>query len=210
MENINDAHENVEFVGTTEISGFEQCEQFTNEQMADYISSVIPSGHLTDCNSIEYSPNNEWFVENHATGLYFPGSHEIDIASMERFIDSGEVLDTVTHEIGHNAHDWLKEYYPDHASKWEFAHMKSDVLYNQNGSGFVSEYARTSPREDFAETYSSYIRDPLLLKMRSPEKYSFMKDNVFSGMDYLPDNVNKNLNYVQPNIIAFKGSSMTS
>ena len=67
---------------------------------------------------------------------------------------------------------------------WNDLHAESMVQYNEEGTGFVSDYARTNQSEDFAESYAAYIRDPEGLAFQSQEKYDFMRDYVFGGREY--------------------------
>ena len=50
---------------------------------------------------------------------------------------------------------------------------------------FVTDYAKTNPIEDFAETLSDYIIEPENLLLRAPEKYDFMKKNIFANQEFL-------------------------
>ncbi len=49
---------------------------------------------------------------------------------------------------------------------------------------FSSEYGATNPAEDFAESVSSYRYNPAILKLKSPEKYQYIKETVFDGLEY--------------------------
>ncbi len=51
-------------------------------------------------------------------------------------------------------------------------------------TGYVSYYAKTAFYEDFAETFAAYRYRPALLLEMSKEKYAFMRDRVFSGIEY--------------------------
>jgi len=75
---------------------------------------------------------------------------------------------------------------PDLAVRWEQLHAASIGRAWIDGLGFVSEYAKTNQFEDFAESYMTYIRDPETLLFASPEKYQFMRDEVFFGREYEP------------------------
>lgn len=48
----------------------------------------------------------------------------------------------------------------------------------------ISDYAKTDPYEDFAESVSAYVIDPGTLKDRAPEKYAFINEQVMSGREY--------------------------
>lgn len=58
---------------------------------------------------------------------------------------------------------------------------------------FVSDYAQTSPAEDYAESCMNYVLHPEKLKEKAPEKYAFMKANLFNNNEYTdaPWNIEK-------------------
>lgn len=60
-------------------------------------------------------------------------------------------------------------------------------LNPKDRSKFVSSYAQSNSNEDWAESLSAYRLNPKLLKSRSIEKYNFIKDKVFFGIDYLKE-----------------------
>ena len=69
----------------------------------------------------------------------------------------------------------------------EFREIRTD----QTGSythaadaSFVTNYASTSPLEDFAESCAYYRYRPTDLKIASLEKYNLLKDQVFKGVEY--------------------------
>lgn len=49
---------------------------------------------------------------------------------------------------------------------------------------FVSWYAETAPAEDYAESCMNYILHPQKLKEKAPEKYAWMKANLFNNKEY--------------------------
>ena len=49
---------------------------------------------------------------------------------------------------------------------------------------FPSKYGATNPHEDFAEAMSAYRYNPNLLLEMSPEKYDYLRENVFLGIEY--------------------------
>lgn len=61
----------------------------------------------------------------------------------------------------------------------------------------ISEYAGTDPEEDFAETFSAYRITPEKLRKVSPERYAFMRDRIFKGVEYTKDICNGS-RYGQP------------
>ena len=178
-------------VDYTEIGGFEASGLLTSEQVADYVRETIPTSHLEQCPSIQYEPDNPEFV-SYPYGLAFfdPETHEIKVGPAERFgliAPEQEMIDTVTHEIGHNAHQNLIEHRLEIAAKWADLYERS-----KNGENdFVSRYASTNEYEDFAESYMTYVRDPGLLQFVSPEKYALMRDFIFAGREYPPREVGR-------------------
>jgi hypothetical protein len=48
----------------------------------------------------------------------------------------------------------------------------------------VSEYGCTNPHEDFAESVVAYRYNPAHLRRVSPEKYEFLKNTLFDGLEY--------------------------
>ena len=177
-----------EFANATEICNFEGCTLLGNEQLAGYLNETLPPSHLEGCPCIEFDPHNYEFVNSPGTlGFYECGSHAIHIADETRFPGGAEgVLDTVTHEVGHNAYAGLIETNPELAAKWEALNAESWQELLTDGAGFVSDYATTNQYEDFAESYMAYVRDPEKLQILSPDKYAFLHDYVFAGREYQP------------------------
>lgn len=172
----------VEAVGDTKICGFEKIQEMDNKEIADYLNETIPPEHLSSCPEIAYNPKEDAFQDPNCLGVFYLDSNRIAIASKERFADYDSMLDVLTHEVGHHKHNLMEKLDTDMAAKWEKLHAES--LENYNGFGFVSEYAMTDCYEDFAESYMTYIRDPELLQVMNPEKYAFLKYNVFDGREY--------------------------
>ena len=175
-----------ELVGQTEIGGFEQTELFSNEQIADHLRQELPITHLEGCPSISYEPEHENFNPWSGAGVlgFFElDSHEIKIGPMDRFESTRALLETVTHEVGHNLHFNLIQNNPELVGQWERLFQDSNI----SGEGFVSQYARTNAYEDFAETYKVYVHDPDYLQFMNSEKYEFMKNEIFYGREYEPN-----------------------
>jgi hypothetical protein len=91
------------------------------------------------------------------------------------------------HELSHNISSYLKKL--DESPDWldfsQWVRKDDDWRALEKTSCFISEYAKRNPWEDFAETLSAYRYNGQMLKMRCPEKYSFMKERVFLGIEYL-------------------------
>ncbi|MBE9258510.1 hypothetical protein, partial [Dolichospermum sp. LEGE 00246] len=168
----------LEKVGSTKISGFENIwfSCLTNEEVVQYLKEFQPKQY-EKCQSIHYEllPN----LKNPSiTSQFNPKSHEITIWSpivWEKWFTGKEntkihILDTIARQVGHNAYENIS------TSEWKKIH--------QSQAGFVSTNAKNTEIEDFAESFATYRNDPNLLKFKSPEKYEFMKSQVFFGKEY--------------------------
>lgn len=60
---------------------------------------------------------------------------------------------------------------------------KSKWVYDKDAK-FVSTYAQTNPGEDYAESCMNYVLHPDKLQEKSPEKYAYMKENLFNGKEF--------------------------
>lgn len=176
----------VELVNFTEVGNFEASGLVSTEQVADYLRETLPPTHLEGCPSICYNSNAcEGFPS--ALGTFDTRNHEINVwGPIEQFQGKEDIFNTVTHEVGHNVHANIMAERPDIAERWSQLNNQSWNNYRQDGTGFVSDYARTNVYEDFAETYAAFVRDPEKLQFYCPEKYEFMKQVVFAGHEYSP------------------------
>jgi hypothetical protein len=167
------------------ITNFEASGLLTDDQIQLYLQETIPPTHLDHCRIIEYQPRT---VSTHATpvtGSFTPMFRQIYVyATGKEFQSPATLLDTLTHEIGHNVHYNLRRDNWDAAARWTELYKQSKNLFAREGLGFVSDYARFNDFEDFAETYSFYIRDPELLKFANPDKYEYMRQEIFAGREY--------------------------
>lgn len=96
------------------------------------------------------------------------------------------------HELGHHLHD---TYGLQDTDRWRSfsgwrTRMKIEggVTWDEGKMGrpevAVSQYGLTNPSEDFAESVVAYRYNPGLLRSLSPDKYSFIKEAVFDGLEY--------------------------
>ena len=170
-----------------EVSGFDEYSELSNQDVDNLINTLIPEGHLDNCSSIICNPNDSTWFEMPGTAGYHVEYNDgrpcdICLAGRELLEAFGmSELEVLCHEIGHNAHGNLSM---EDQIEWADIHAKSEYIYSETGFGFVSNYAHTDLFEDFAETYSVYMTNPDLLKFVSPEKYEFMQERVFGGIEY--------------------------
>lgn len=71
-------------------------------------------------------------------------------------------------------------------SGWkEITNNKGETEWVKTDDDFVSWYSETSPAEDYAESCMNYLLHPDALKEKAPEKYAYMKKNVFNNKEFL-------------------------
>ncbi len=113
------------------------------------------------------------------------GDEEIQVYQSWRKYSVPRQKRAVFHEYGHwiaesknfnESPEWLN------LGDWKLVGGK----WTSKNPHAISSYGSESPREDFAETVASYRYSPERLKKLSPEKYDFMKNRVFGGVEYLP------------------------
>lgn len=170
-------------VGQTEVGNFDESGLTDSAEVSDYIEENIPPSHLEDLQTIDYV-HDQGAYDAGLLGMwwYYPLSDESGI-EIYPHDDKGEMYDTIIHEVGHNAEHVLEEQNPAAVSEWNGIYEQTLNDYYESGgedNEFVSPYAMTSPEEDFAESYSTFVNDPDLLQFVSPQKYDFMGSKVFA------------------------------
>lgn len=180
MSEINVISELPELANPVEIKSFDASELISNEDITKYITENIPLAHLKGCESISYNPDYSHFSEKPGIlGCWNTKTNEININEHRALYGRNGLLETVTHEIGHNAQQVAISSNEMLDSAWKSLHEASFKTYEESGRGFVSSYAMTNHEEDFAECYANYVLDPESLAFFCPEKFAFMKEIVF-------------------------------
>lgn len=191
FENLNDAARLSEaaetfecmndMVDDTHIAGFEQVENLSSNEIADYLRDHVPGDHLRGCPEIRYAPESVFFREHpDAAGVFYADTKRIEIASEEKFGTVSDMMDAVLDGVGRNVYSQMESIDSQASRRWE-------EIFQESGEGradFVTDSSKNSPMDDFAESYRTYIGDPELLKLTSPGKYEFMKNLVFFGREY--------------------------
>jgi hypothetical protein len=92
-------------------------------------------------------------------------------------ISPGQIATTLIHEISHSLDDELPGPYKEwlELSGW---FTEGGRWHPQRDTGFLNEYSRGHPKEDFAEAFSAYVLTPDRLERVSPLKFMFM-DRLF-------------------------------
>lgn len=170
-----------------EVRGFESSGLMTNQEVEDYLHKNFPPEHVDpeSLRSIEYVDMYLLDEEGNTLGCtdynVFTDTSKIEIYRQEPrgCFDRSEMEHTIAHEVGHCVY---------HNMGWhELSPRQQAWAELSAGSApdeYVSEYAKTSLQEDFAESYAAYIHDPELLQEISPNKYKFMRDHIFHGREY--------------------------
>jgi hypothetical protein len=159
------------------IANFEASGVVTNEQVETFLRDTLPLEHLNHCFRIRYVSRATDVGSTPAAGRFMPVIRHISVYPVTGVaLTADDIFDTLTHEVGHNVHYNMRVDNLELANEWE-------ALYHQE-AGFVSAYARTNEFEDFAESYRAYVREPETLLLYSPQKYEFMRINVFAGYEY--------------------------
>lgn len=168
------------------LEGFDEYSALSGAEVKGILKELIPSRHLEGCPSITCNPNHPlWAKAPEAGGAYSELTHGIILPGREAIEAMGESeISIIFHEIGHNAHRILRETNPQAAVQWSQLHQNALNEYDNSGFGFVSDYAQANDAEDFAESYKTYIENPMLLEFMSPEKYEFMEQYVYDGREY--------------------------
>lgn len=129
----------------------------------------LPLHHVNDIKAIEVVPeihnNKPGFVTN-GRAWDFHATNHVELSRKELH-NPNKWFRTQTHEAGH-AVDYetqMFKLFGERSSK------------NPFGKGpYISDYATTNPKEDFAESYEEFFVDPENLKAKAPEKYEAIKE----------------------------------
>jgi hypothetical protein len=52
------------------------------------------------------------------------------------------------------------------------------------GNNPPTDYGKTDPTEDMSESAKMYVYDPQKLQASSPQRYNFIRDQMFGGVEY--------------------------
>lgn len=165
--------------GGVRVTGFGRQRRIPLGRIAAALGA-LPGFHLEGLREIEYDPER---LGQKATGYFLPPRvytplpnlgcaaeflQDEEKIAVYRFASEEELLHLLYHEIGHHVCQrvlggsarkrWVTEIHPR--------------------SGPVSAAGARNAREDFAECYALYVRDPGRLRA-FPAKHAFLQDEVF-------------------------------
>lgn len=128
----------------------------------------LPLHHVNDIKAIEVVaeiPNPSPGYVTNGRAWDFHGTNHVELSRKELSYPE-KWLRTQTHETGHAV---------DYESQ-PFKLFGERSSRNPFGKGpYISDYARTNAREDFAESYEEFFADPENLKAKAPEKYEAIR-----------------------------------
>jgi hypothetical protein len=161
---------------------------YTEEELQAFVVSLslIPDAYFESFRNKEgkkiqaYDKDKRTVLANSRMHFYTPWALDSSV----------EQISTILHEIAHNVANMT---YADADnnniwnafSKWFKTTEDGRKVWKYTGENFVSNYARTSPIEDFAESFTAYVINPSFLKEKAPKKYEYIKDKIFLGEEYL-------------------------
>jgi hypothetical protein len=164
------------------VQGFEKSGILRDEDVAEHLSTELPEEHsdVKRVREIEYTDKYIGDESTYVAGRCITDEHgasriEINRQSSEGSHDAEEMKKTITHEVSHNVYYSLDE---GQREEW------NEINTHSAPDEFVSDYAQTNEREDFAESYMAYVHDAEYLKAISLAKYEFMRQYVFEGREY--------------------------
>jgi hypothetical protein len=91
----------------------------------------------------------------------------------QNWIDATKKKSEATTELYQHNNGW-GWYQPP--GKWQYFGLPTDPP--------PTNYATTDPAEDYCESTMLYVYDPERLKTTSPERYNYIRDYVFGGVEY--------------------------
>jgi hypothetical protein len=140
--------------------------------------------------------DNGFYRFYHGKNLALYGPHRVLANSAGAVFDGIDDFDDnmkiyiFTHELGHRT-SMVNGSALEDADEWRrvtgWHKDPHGDLVNLSLDGWVSEYAKKTPSEDYAETYALYRLRPAELLKRSLQRYEYMKHNVFEGIEYTSD-----------------------
>jgi hypothetical protein len=115
-------------------------------------------------------------------------------------LDSMHRRDDVFHEASHNLQyliydrqNWtnlspwpktIDEYTSPHGVSQKDTETITTTYHDTLAEPFVTQYAKASPAEDFAESSTAYRYRPDWLLAHNPAKYAYLKEVIFDGIEY--------------------------
>lgn len=104
------------------------------------------------------------------------------------FDDTATTLHEIAHYIGKefdfDGAGWMELSGWDESVTFELEAAKFEYSHDPNAC-FISTYGMETPGEDFAESFVAYRYTPERLKNTCPQKYEYLKNNVFNGVEFI-------------------------
>jgi hypothetical protein len=135
----------------------------------------LPREHVADLDRVLYTDAFTRDEKGILLGKYDRVTRRIEINrhSASGVADAGEVPFTVAHEVGH--HVYWHHMTEEQREEWDGISRASQT------SEYVTDYARSNPRDDFAESYAFHALQPEVLSDASAAKAAFLEEQWTSG-----------------------------
>lgn len=151
---------------------------------ADEIRDIIQTFELVPASHLSYFRNYKltryYRGQDPKIGPLRFADHSISLFDPWGNASSLERRRILLHEMGHVwSSSLLGEL--DASSRWLDLYQTS---ISQNPTTFVSSVASQNAQEDFAESLLAYRINPVFLKSVSPQKYLFIKEIIFDGVEF--------------------------
>lgn len=149
--------------------------------LEDLPATLRPLGHKGDQRLVPYTVGQS---------VYAPEENVLANSGVI-FFDRWRGRETLTrqytafHEFAHNVSS--RHSNADSSAEWKNLSgwkVLGDTWEKNEKSCMISRYGAASPAEDFAEVLSAYRYNPSGLESRCPDKYRYMKDKIFGGVEY--------------------------
>lgn len=166
-----------------EVNNFEKSGVMTNSDVQGFTKDNLPPEHISGdkITTVNYTDEYRGNAYQYEAGVTKTDTQtgvsqiEINRQAPAGSYDRPQMEQTLAHEVGHNVYHNMPA---ENQTAW-------DKLSNSSKPGeYVSDYAQTTPQEDFSESYASYALDPAKLNDVSPAKFDFMRTKVFNGRVY--------------------------
>lgn len=168
---------------------FDEASRFSISEIDDVLMaledlppSLHPLGRQNNQRMVPYT---------RGSSLYEEGSHVLANSGVI-FFDEWRTRDSLIrqytsfHELAHNIS--AKKSNADNSPEWlnlsGWRSLGEDGWEKNADACMISKYSDDTPGEDFAEVLSAYRYNALGLETRCPEKYRFMRDRIFGGIEY--------------------------
>lgn len=164
--------------------------------LSDFPEGLLPLTENYPLNHFKRGSTLKVYTKIEKMGVCVKANMVIQVFDCASRLLIAEYQQVIFHEV---AHVLGNEYGLDESSAWygfagweETTTPNGKIGFNTNYKAnnpkcVVSIHGGINPREGFAESLVAYRYNPKPMKNNCPEKYMYLKDLVFDGIEYLDD-----------------------